>query len=145
MLDRSWALQEVEKRFKEKGSTEGGDVVFGEMDVCFHMVVTVANYSCLEEWKRILGLVLTCRRAVRAREQWFAGFIDLLRRQMERCEDVEGGLFDMSDEVSRLQIFFFRSSSVTDGKDNLIVSRLPGDGNTDLDMHYREEHTSRTC
>ena len=96
VLDRSWALGEVEERFKSE--EEGGDVVMGEMEVCFLMVLTVANYSCLEEWKRILGLVLTCRRAVRAREGWFAAFLRLLRMQLERGGDVEGGLFDMSDE-----------------------------------------------
>lgn len=96
-VDRSWALEAVEKRWK--GEVEGaGDVVLGEMQVCFLMVVTVANYSCLEEWKRILGLVLTCKRAVRAREGWFVEFLALLRRQLGRGGDVEGGLFDMGDE-----------------------------------------------
>ncbi|KAG6997548.1 40S ribosomal protein S16 [Physcia stellaris] len=97
VLDRSWALGEVEERFNSE-KEGGGDVVVGEMEVCFLMVLTVANYSCLEEWKRILGLVLTCRRAVRAREGWFAAFLRLLRMQLERGGDVEGGLFDMNDE-----------------------------------------------
>ncbi|KAL2048647.1 hypothetical protein N7G274_000559 [Stereocaulon virgatum] len=95
--DRSWALGDVVKRWREEGE-EWGDVVLGQMEVCFLMVLTVANWSCLEEWKRIVGLVLTCKRAVREREGWFATFLGVLRRQMERCEDVEGGLFDMSDE-----------------------------------------------
>jgi len=93
-VDRSWALEEVERRW----GGEGGDVVMGEMEVCFLMVVTVGNYSCLEEWKRVLGLVLTCKRAVGEREGWFVGFVGGLRRQLERGGDVEGGLFDMSDE-----------------------------------------------
>ncbi|KAL8785285.1 MAG: hypothetical protein Q9195_008704 [Heterodermia aff. obscurata] len=97
VLDRSWALGEVEKRFEFEGD-EGGDVVMGEIEVCFLMVLTVANYSCLEEWKRVLVLVLTCRRALRAREGWFAEILGLLRRQLERGDDVEGGLFDMGDE-----------------------------------------------
>lgn len=97
VLDRSWALGEVEERFKGEVEEGEGDVVLGEMEVCFLMVLTVANYSCLEEWKRILGLVLTCRRAVRAREGWFARFLGILRRQLERGGDVEGGLFDLSD------------------------------------------------
>lgn len=98
-LDRSWALGEVVGRFDGGGEgEEWGCVVLGQMEVCFLMVVTVANWSCLEEWKRILGLVFTCKRAVREREGWFAGFVGVVRRQMERCEDVEGGLFDMSDE-----------------------------------------------
>lgn len=93
VLDRSWALGEVEARFMGQS-----DVVLGELEVCLLMVLTVANYSCLEEWKRVLGLVLTCRRAVRAKEVWFAAFLALLRRQLGRGGDVEGGLFDMSDE-----------------------------------------------
>ncbi|KAL2054505.1 hypothetical protein ABVK25_005253 [Lepraria finkii] len=96
-VDRSWALGDVVERWRE-GEEEWGDVVLGQMEACFLMVLTVANYSCLEEWKRIVGLVLTCKRAMREREGWFATFLSLLRRQMQRCEDVEGGLFDLSDE-----------------------------------------------
>lgn len=96
-VDRSWALGDVVERWRE-GEEEWGDVVLGQMEACFLMVLTVANYSCLEEWKRIVGLVLTCKRAIREREGWFATFLSLLRRQMQRCEDVEGGLFDLSDE-----------------------------------------------
>ncbi len=104
-LDRSWALGEVVGRFDGEGDggrgfdgEEWGGFVLGQMEVCFLMVLTVANWSCLEEWKRILGLVLTCKRAVREREGWFGEFVGCLRGQVERCEDVEGGLFDMSDE-----------------------------------------------
>ena len=94
-MDRSWALGEVVRRCQ--GGEWGGELL-GEMEVCFLMVLTVGNYSCLEEWKRVLGLVLTCKKAVREREEWFAEVIGLLRRQLRRCEDVEGGLFDMSEE-----------------------------------------------
>lgn len=102
-LDRSWALGDVVERWQKEypraeEDWDGGDVVLGQMEACFLMVLTVANYSCLEEWKRCVGLVLTCKRALREQNEWFASFLALLRRQMERCEDVEGGLFDMSDE-----------------------------------------------
>lgn len=102
-LDSSWALSDVVERWqlrdlKMKEQEDWGNVVLGQMEACFLMVLTVANYSCLEEWKRCIGLVLTCKRAVREREDWFGVFLVLLRRQMERCEDVEGGLFDLSDE-----------------------------------------------
>lgn len=102
-LDRSWALGDVVERWRERypGVEKGwaeGDVVMGQLEACFLMVLTVANYSCLEEWKRIVGLVLTCKRAVREREAWFTSFLALLKKQLKRCEDVEGGLFDMSDE-----------------------------------------------
>lgn len=100
-LDSSFALSDVVERWQPRDRSERedwGTVVLGQMEVCFLMVLTVANYSCLEEWKRCVGLVLTCKRAVREKQEWFATFLVLLRRQMERCEDVEGGLFDLSDE-----------------------------------------------
>lgn len=52
----------------------------------------------MEEWKRCVGLVLTCKRAVREGKEWFRTFLALLRRQRERCEAVEGGLLDLGDE-----------------------------------------------
>ncbi|KAL6718398.1 hypothetical protein ACLMJK_004487 [Lecanora helva] len=102
-LDSSWALSDVLERWQTKFSEadqglDQGDAVLGQMEACFLMILTVANYSCLEEWKRCVGLVLTCKRAVRQSEDWFAAFLTLLKKQLERCEDVEGGLFDMSDE-----------------------------------------------
>ena len=96
-LDSSWALDDVIDRWNEDNSHDG-DQILGQMEACFLMVLTVANYSCLEEWKRCVGLALTCKRAVRQRSEWFARFLVLSRKQMERCEDVEGGSFDMSDE-----------------------------------------------
>ncbi|KAL8894593.1 MAG: hypothetical protein Q9207_008463 [Kuettlingeria erythrocarpa] len=68
------------------------------MEVCFLMVLTLANFSCLEEWKRVLAVVLTCEWAVWERPRFFAAFLRVLKRQLERGDDVEGGLFDMSDE-----------------------------------------------
>ncbi|KAL8813578.1 MAG: hypothetical protein Q9200_000187, partial [Gallowayella weberi] len=50
------------------------------------------------EWKRILALVLTCEKAIQERCEFFERFLILLRRQLERADDVEGGLFDMSDD-----------------------------------------------
>ena len=102
-MDRSWALEEVVRG--SAATREGGgwgEEVVGEMQVCFLMVWTLANWSCLEQWKRILGLVFTCKRAVAAREEWFAGVVALLRTQLKRCEDVEGGLFDFNDEGGTL-------------------------------------------
>ncbi|CAL8581316.1 hypothetical protein XPA_007015 [Xanthoria parietina] len=110
--DRSWLLQDLSERYqgteedgdevmiKSGGGREErwGDVIMGQMEICFLMVLTLANYSCLEEWKRILALVLTCEKSVRDRWQFFARFLRLLKRQLERTDDVEGGLFDMSDD-----------------------------------------------
>ncbi|KAG8530007.1 uncharacterized protein KY384_005489 [Bacidia gigantensis] len=100
-IDRTWALEGLVKRWKS--DTHGwGHILLGQMEVCFIMILTLANYSCLEEWKRCLNLVLTCRRALREHEQFFVDFLVLLRKQIERCEDVEGGLFDMTDEGGSL-------------------------------------------
>ncbi|KAL8766642.1 MAG: hypothetical protein Q9209_006625 [Squamulea sp. 1 TL-2023] len=110
--DRSWLLQDIcashQLEAQEvgtiavKGAVEGqgrwGDVVLGQMEVCFLMVLTLANYSCLEEWKRILVLVLTSEKAVWEKPEFFADFLQLLKQQLERTGDVEGGLFDMSDD-----------------------------------------------
>lgn len=94
--DRSWALNEVVLRWQDDHSV-WGRVVLGQMEACFIMVLTVANYSCLEEWKRCLGLILTCKSAVTEHPLFFASFLELLKKQMMRCEDVDGGLFDMGD------------------------------------------------
>ena len=102
-LDHSWALGNVVERWKDRYANSGDkwpqvDTILGQMQACFLMVLTISNFSCLEEWKRVVGLVLACKRAVRQRERWFASFMVLLKTQLERCNDVEGGLFDMSDE-----------------------------------------------
>ncbi|KAL8641719.1 MAG: hypothetical protein Q9226_008598 [Calogaya cf. arnoldii] len=108
--DRSWLLTDLCERYPSRGrvgdevarKSDGGreerwgDVILGQMEICFLMVLTLANYSCLEEWKRIMALVLTCEKSVRDRSEFFARFLRLLKQQLERTDDVEGGLFDMS-------------------------------------------------
>ena len=95
--DRSWALNDLTKRWQGEQAMWGA-IVLGQMEVCFVMVLTIANYSCLEEWKRCLSLVLTCKKAVIEHEDFFARFLKLLTKQIQRFEDVDGGLFDMNDE-----------------------------------------------
>ncbi|KAL8710183.1 MAG: hypothetical protein Q9225_007337 [Loekoesia sp. 1 TL-2023] len=104
--DRSWLLGDVVARHAEQLGTgeDAGEqklwqtVILGQMEICFLMVLTLANYSCLEEWKRILAVVLTCERAVWEKPRFFAEFLTLLKRQLERGDDVEGGLFEMSED-----------------------------------------------
>ncbi|KAL8936793.1 MAG: hypothetical protein Q9216_004742 [Gyalolechia sp. 2 TL-2023] len=105
--DRSWYLGDIVARNSEflaraedglSKEQRWGDVMLGQMEICFLMVLMLANYSCLEEWKRILAVVLTCKKAVWEKPKFFAGFLRLLKRQLERGDDVEGGLFDMSDD-----------------------------------------------
>ncbi|KAK8192552.1 hypothetical protein M8818_007722 [Zalaria obscura] len=93
--DRSWALGELVDRFCHQRKWEE---VLGELQFCFLMVLTLNNFSCLEQWKRLLELVFTSREAVNARPDFFVRAIALLRLQLTHCADVEGGLFDMSDE-----------------------------------------------
>ena len=103
--DRTGALERLVESLGQANGTEdhrgGHDLwgrdVLGEMQICFILVLTLANYSCLEEWKRILGLVLTCREAVSRREAFFEEFFRVLKLQLVHCDDVEGGLFEIAD------------------------------------------------
>jgi A1 cistron-splicing factor AAR2 len=91
-LDRSWALGDLIDRF-------GGEAqCLGEMQFAFVMVLTLMNFSCLEQWKRLLGLFLTCRAALLERESFFVRILRVLKLQLSHCEDVEGGLFEMDGD-----------------------------------------------
>ncbi|KAI9673418.1 MAG: hypothetical protein M1817_002880 [Caeruleum heppii] len=93
--DRSWALGDIIRNHcTDAAETE----IIGEMQVTFLMVLTLGNYSCLEQWKRLLNLVLTCQTAAKERSDLFARVLQVLRLQLQHCDDVEGGLFDLSDE-----------------------------------------------
>ncbi|MCJ1350826.1 MAG: hypothetical protein MMC33_000807 [Icmadophila ericetorum] len=106
--DRSWALGDVIERNRGNESAllpaseqheynKWGHEVLGEMEVCFLMVLTLSNYSCLQEWKRILNLVLTSRAAIVQHPTFFSAFLGVLRIQLVRSDEVEGGLFDFTD------------------------------------------------
>lgn len=113
--DRSWALGDLIRRYSsespDQGTRANADIdmdghegrsgekqILGELQFTFLMVLTMMNYSCLQQWKRLLSLVLTCRSAIREREQFMADFIGLLSQQLQRCDDVEGGLFEMDGD-----------------------------------------------
>ncbi|KAK3076890.1 hypothetical protein LTS18_011725, partial [Coniosporium uncinatum] len=103
--DRSWALNDLIARYCGDGDDGGGggeNEVLGEMQFCFLMVLTLNNYSCLEQWKRILELLFTCVRAVEQRSGLFVRMVKVLRLQLQNCEDVEGGLIDLTDEGAKL-------------------------------------------
>lgn len=78
----------------------GARHLLGELQFCFLMVLTLANYSCLEQWKRLLGVFFTCYDALREVEAYFLQIVRVLREQMRRVEDVEGGLFELRDEIA---------------------------------------------
>jgi A1 cistron-splicing factor AAR2 len=106
--DRSWALNELISQHC------GGDAnaILGELQLCFLMMLTLNNYSCLEQWKRILELLFTCREAPardenevtvgeepQGRARLFVEVLRLIRLQLGRAQDVaEGGLFDLSED-----------------------------------------------
>ena len=116
-LDRSWALEDLVTRLDDsattttsegnheeegegvKGEKEWGSSVLGEMEISFLMTLTLSNYSCLEEWKRILGLVLTCSSLLRSRPNFFTAFLRFLQCQLRSADStIEGGLFSLSGD-----------------------------------------------
>ncbi|KAL4807133.1 A1 cistron-splicing factor [Aspergillus unguis] len=101
--DRSWALGEIIQRVSSSPSSPGVDSddidsgeaqILGELQFTFLMGLTIMNYSCLQQWRRLLRLILTCRRAVAERASFYTKLLRLLLLQLKRCDDVEGGLFD---------------------------------------------------
>ncbi|KAL4888495.1 A1 cistron-splicing factor [Aspergillus ambiguus] len=105
--DRSWALGEMLRQVVADGSGPGSGSeseraaerqVLGELQFTFLMGLTLVNYSCLQQWKRLLELVLTCQRAIRDRERFMSDVLRLLLVQLKRCDDIEGGLFDLDGE-----------------------------------------------
>lgn len=56
------------------------------------------NFSCLQQWKRLLELILTCRQAILDRETFMSDVIRLLLWQLQRSDDVEGGLFEIDGD-----------------------------------------------
>lgn len=93
--DRSWALGDLVKRYSSTPSDEGeGELqILGELQFTFLMALTLLNFSCLQQWKRLLELILTCRGAIAEREVFMHDVLRLLLLQLQRCDDLEGGLF----------------------------------------------------
>jgi A1 cistron-splicing factor AAR2 len=98
--DRSWALQDLIDRYTSSSSNEshGESQVLGELQFCFLMILTLMNYSCLEQWKRLLSLIFTCRTAIATKEAFFTNVLHLLLLQLKHCDDVEGGLFEIDGD-----------------------------------------------
>lgn len=98
--DRSWYLEQLIDSVTPTGSdrTMGARQVLGELQFCFLMVLTLANYSCLEQWKRLLTVMFTCRSTLVEVEAYFVEVVKVLRMQVRHIDDVDGGLFEMRDE-----------------------------------------------
>lgn len=98
-LDHTWYLQDIVKKY-----CQGQEAmqILGEMQLCFLMVLSLNNYSCLEQWKRILRLLLTCYAAVEEYPEFFVKMLSTLKLQLQHCQVAEGGLFDLADESGSL-------------------------------------------
>jgi A1 cistron-splicing factor AAR2 len=98
--DRSWYLGHLIELAVGAGGDRsvGAAQLLGELQLCFLMVLTLANWSCLEQWKRILGVLLSCRQALLEVEDYFIVVVRLLKVQLKHCGDVEGGLFVFREE-----------------------------------------------
>lgn len=96
--DRSWFLGDLLDHHCQAKDNHGREhELLGELQFCFLMVLTLNNDSCLEQWKRLLQLLLTCQQAVKQRSQLFLELLKTLRAQLSHCGDAEGELFDMKD------------------------------------------------
>ncbi|KAF2745092.1 hypothetical protein M011DRAFT_460295 [Sporormia fimetaria CBS 119925] len=97
--DRSWTLGDlIDNHCKAEDTRTAEEEVLGELQFCFLMVLTLNNNSCLEQWKRLLGVLLTCQRAVQPRAHLFVELLKILRMQLSHCADMEAGMFDMHDQ-----------------------------------------------
>lgn len=97
--DRSWALENL---ILQHCSGRKEDEIVGELQFCFLMILTLNNFSSLEQWKRILSLLFTCKAAVPKQPDLFISAIATLRLQLQHCKDAEGGLIDLADEGGSL-------------------------------------------
>lgn len=97
--DRSWYLSHLIDGLAKNGKREDGAMqLLGEFQFCFLMTLTLANYSCMAQWRRILQVLLTCRTALHEVEGYFIEVLKVLKLQLEHVEDVDGGLFDLEDQ-----------------------------------------------
>ena len=92
--DHSWYLRSV---VEEHTAGEDGRELIGEAQFCFLMVLVLNNFSCLEQWKRILALLFTSIAAVAERPALFVKAIRLVAVQIKHVADAEMGMFDMDD------------------------------------------------
>jgi A1 cistron-splicing factor AAR2 len=119
--DRSWALIDLTTRFCNNDMNQ----IIGELQFCFTMVLTLNNYSCLEQWRRILDLILTCISAVSTHPSFFVRALATIKLQLQHGQDIETGLFDLSDDgATFLKSLLLRFKKALD--------RLPGNAHEDV-------------
>ncbi|KAM5475570.1 hypothetical protein MauCBS54593_001262 [Microsporum audouinii] len=107
--DRSWALGHIcewathnsrapGRVIDDQSLSEGEAQILGELQITFLTALTLINFSCQEQWMRLLQLVFTCQKAVEERQQFFIEVIRLLKLQLAHNDDVEGGLLEMDGD-----------------------------------------------
>jgi A1 cistron-splicing factor AAR2 len=135
--DRSWALKSL---MSEAGNSHG-DEILGELQFCFLVVLTLNNWSCLEQWKRLLTLIFTCKTAVPTHPDLFIRAIATLRLQLMHCKDSEGGLIDLADEGgSLLRSLLTRFRKGLDSQPRIEEVQDVLDELDDLEAYLRDEH-----
>lgn len=135
--DRSWALEYIAREHCTDGDV---NEVIAELQLCFLMILTINNFSCLEQWKRILTLIFTCKAAVSENPEFFINAISAMRLQLQHCKDAEGGLIDLADEggslLNRLLVRFRKGlEGITGTGISDVVDELD-----DLEDYLRSEH-----
>ncbi|KAL9529518.1 hypothetical protein SMMN14_06495 [Sphaerulina musiva] len=135
--DFSWALLHlVETHCTDRGINE----ILGELQFCFLMILSINNFSCLEQWKRLLMLIFTSKSAVDENSDFFIKAIAALRLQLQHCKDAEGGLIDLADEGgSLLKTLLVRFRNGLEGMTGIGVSDV-ADELDDLEDYLRQEH-----
>ncbi|KAF2487948.1 AAR2 protein-domain-containing protein [Neohortaea acidophila] len=129
--DRSWALNNL---------THNPLEIIGELQFCFLMILTINNFSCLEQWKRLLTLLFTCKSAVAEQPDLFIAAIAALRIQLQHCKDAEGGLIDLADEGgSLLKSLLVRFRKGLTGLDAIDVQDVV-DELDDLEEYLKQEY-----
>ena len=117
--DRSWYLGHLIDTATPNDKAAGAKQILGELQSCFLMVLTLANYSCFEQWKRLLSIFFTCQTALDEIEAYFIEAVKTLHAQIRHVEDTDGGLFDLGDEnaSSWLRAVWARFRAVVDDDD----------------------------
>lgn len=138
--DRSWALENLIAHY----CASSEDEIIGELQVTFLMILTLNNFSCLEQWKRILGLLFTCKVSVAKRADLFISAIATLRLQLQHCKDAESGLIDLADEsgslLKTLLVRFRKGITSLNAPSNAEDIHSVLDELTDLEDFLRSEH-----
>jgi A1 cistron-splicing factor AAR2 len=135
--DRSWALNSLLSDSKDSS----GDVILGELQFCFLVLLTLNNWSCLEQWKRLLTLIFTCKSAVPTHPDLFIRAIATLRLQLMHCKDAEGGLIDLADEGgSLLKSLLTRFRKGLESLPRIEEVQDVLDELDDLEAYLRDEH-----